>query len=74
VESDRRRFFAEPPELLKRGVDFAMEALDEPKRGLRSLRGRGAPGSDDDVGGIMCDGVGNRSGPWRCIENAKACG
>jgi len=31
VESDGRRFLPKPPELLRRGVDFALAALEDPE-------------------------------------------
>jgi hypothetical protein len=48
-------FLPKPPELLQRGVDFAVKALGDEGRGS-------SPGADDDTGGAMRDGVGYRGG------------
>src|ERR1019366_2668814 len=74
MESDGRRFFAEASRTAETGRRFCFGGAGRPGgEGLCSLRRRGTPGSDDDAGGIVCDGVGNRRGhgPDR---NAKAGG
>ncbi len=81
-------FLPKPPEVLKRGVEFALEALNGAGTALHSLRSRGAPGADDGAGGTVRDGMGNGSGHGAdrnaaagggfrgrvCRERAAVCG
>ena len=49
-------FLPKPPELLERGVDFALAALRRSEGAIVcTLRGGGAPGPDDDAGGVVRD-------------------
>ncbi len=54
-------FQPKPPEVFQRGVEFAIEALGRGwDQAVHPLRGRSAPGADDDPGGFVLAGLDDR--------------
>ena len=57
-------FSPKPPEVFERGAEFATQALSEDgtKLFIHCAAG-GAPGADDDAGGVVLDGLDAGCGP-----------